>query len=103
MQAISIPPDLQPHADFICDIFHEALADSEVGTADEVRVLRPAAKQFGVGEVTMVMLLIGGSSVSWFTKKWLDEYVWPVLKKHVDKPSRQIMDFLSVYVTRSVK
>ena len=101
MEGISIPQDLQPHADFICDSIRQAIADSNVAVVDDVKVVRPTAKQFGVGEVALVMLLIGGKSAGWFTKKWLDEYLWPILKKQVDRPSRQILELLSVYVARS--
>lgn len=100
MQAISLPEDLQPHADFILETIRAGLAVSQTAAHDDVKLLRPTTKQFGGDEISLVLLLIGGASATWFTKKWADEYLWPILKKRLDKPSKRIIEILSGYLVR---
>jgi hypothetical protein len=57
---------------------------------------QPKTRNIGpsVETLTTVMLIIGGGAGAWFTKKWADEYLWPRLKRNIDQPSKDLLDWM---------
>lgn len=90
---ISIPSHFQAHADVLSQSLQTALKESGAG-ADEIMVVRPEVKNLTLGGVDVVLLYIGSGAVTWLTKKWLDTYVWPIIKEKIDKDSLALMEWL---------
>jgi hypothetical protein len=41
-----------------------------------------------------ILLIVSGLAGAWFTKKWVDEYVWPLVKRRIDRPSKILTEWL---------
>lgn len=43
---------------------------------------------------TDVLLVVSGLAGTWFTKKWVDEYIWPSVRRRIDRPSKSLIEWL---------
>lgn len=103
MKQLPIPRDLELHSEFIRDIIRQAVQESKVATPSEIDLVKPVSKQFGGAELVGVFLSVSGGATAWLTSKWLDEYLWPILRQHTDRPSHRIIEFLSKHATGTKK
>jgi hypothetical protein len=74
----------------------EALADEHNQRADLAEIKARGIE--GPGAIEIILLLSGGGL--WFTKKWADEYLWPILRRKIDRPSKALSEWLDHVVTR---
>ena len=94
MLAIPLEPGIADEADFIVKAIHAAAHVSGVHEACNVKVVPTAGRGFHVQDASTVMIVIAGESLRWFSDSWLHEYLWPILKKELNKPSERIMEVL---------
>jgi len=80
------------------DIVNEVRVAAELiqeATGQEASVIDAAGQEFMPGpEAADALLYISGSALGWLSKKWIEEYVWPVLRERMDNPSRKVINWL---------
>jgi hypothetical protein len=88
-----VPADIARNVDEIVNAIRAAAEQQGHPADDAIRILRPEGKGMlpGVGET---LILVVGASTTWFSKKWLDTFVWPKIADRIRKPSEQAVDFV---------
>jgi hypothetical protein len=90
-----VPAALLPEMEIFAAALQSA-AKRDRGTSDsDVKLIRTDTKPLGPGELETVVFFVSAALSAWLTKKWLDTYVWPIVQKQIDKPSRQLVDFVA--------
>jgi hypothetical protein len=92
--AIIVPKEVGDVADVLLEAFRSSLSNSKADSKDAVEIIRSSATGFGATEVYEIILVIGKGAVLWLTKKWIEEYLWIAIKKLIDKPSKELIDWL---------
>ena len=93
MEIFDVPPALLDEVAVAADVLREQLS-RQASSAVEVHLVRPRIDGLTAGEVTLDLLAIPAPAVAILTKKWLEEVVWPELKKRIEKPTRDLLDYL---------
>jgi|HubBroStandDraft_5_1064220.scaffolds.fasta_scaffold09499_2 hypothetical protein len=88
-----VPSELADEGEAMLQLLQEA-AKAQGKEAD--LYLLSAKSSVGFEPVTMsaAVLLIGSTSATWLTKKWVDTYLWPFVQSRIDRPSRKFLDWL---------
>ena len=60
---------------------------------NQIRIVRPQGRQMVPGALEGIFLVcsFGGG---WFSKKWVDTFVWPEIEKRIRKPSQKAVEFV---------
>lgn len=87
-----VPEELHQDIDLVIDLFREALQKSGAGDPDEIKIIKPQMGSLGDGIVEQMFINFGVGSMGWLTMKWVDDYVWPLIKDKIDKPSKELLD-----------
>jgi hypothetical protein len=86
----------------LADALQEAVPASGSSLKGNVELIEVRARGVVEGPGTMEMLLLlSGGAGAWFTKKWADEYLWPIIKRKLDRPSKALTEWLGSIVTSS--
>jgi hypothetical protein len=92
-----MPPDLAGEASGVVALLREAATAQ--GKDAEVYLLGATSAEShefaDPAELSAAVLLIGGPTVSWLTKHWIDTYLWPLVQQRIDRPSKRFVDWLS--------
>jgi hypothetical protein len=92
-----VPAEFAEDATRVVTLLREAAASQ--GKEAEVYLMGATSSETrefaGPAELSAAVLLIGGPTVSWLTKHWVDAYLWPLVQQRVDGPSRKFIDWLS--------
>jgi hypothetical protein len=92
-KVFAVPDHVLPYVDTVATCLREAAA--EAGATDATfNVARPTQEQMHVSELIPPTLFVIGGVASWFTKKWVDTYVWPKLQRLIDNASRNLIEWL---------
>lgn len=86
-ETVTIPADLTPEVELIIAVLLEQRPDLE----DQLAVVKPTTRDFIGGGVGEIILYIAGGALGWVTKKWVDDILWPELKKRLEKPSQRAL------------
>lgn len=98
-ESFIVPAEMVEEAETVVKLLKEAAKSQGLG--DQVYLLRPKSKGFGPAELAGTVLLIGGASTTWLTKKWIDTYFWPlVVQPRIDAPSRKFINWLNEKLAR---
>ncbi len=89
-ESSSIPAELLENVKAIVDILHEERPELK----DDVIVLAPSSRGAIGGGVGEAILFVAAGSLGWVTKKWLDEFLWPKLKKVIEAPSQRALEIV---------
>jgi hypothetical protein len=92
---ILIPNNVNRDAEAVVDAIRQALLESGLDDPVEVQIIKPKVKSFGVGDVPQIFLLLSLSPIAWFTKNWIDDYLWPIIKEKIDKPSIELVNWIN--------
>jgi hypothetical protein len=89
-----IPGDLLPEVEVFVAVLQDA-AKRDPGTPpNEIRLIRTQTRPLGPGEIGTAIFFVSAAVAGWLSKKWLDEFVWPELKRRIEKPSHRLVDYL---------
>ena len=94
-QSLVVPPEMAAEAEAVVKLLNDA-AQAQ-GLTGDVYLLRPKSKDFGPEELQTLKTLViaySGATAGWLTKKWIDEYLWPVIKDKIDRPSMRFVNWL---------
>jgi len=72
----------------------EAIDASSVTDPTTVFVVRVEKQGISADEGSHLLLCLGSGALTWFTVKWIDTYLWPVLHKKLDASSTRLVDYL---------
>ncbi len=88
-----VPADIARDVDEIVNEIRAAAEQQGHSADDVVRILRPKGKNMlpGAGET---LILVVGAGATWFSKNWIDTFVWPKIANRIRKPSEQAVDFV---------
>lgn len=92
--SITIPGFLGVSPDDVVEVIQAAVPEkfdefrASIATVDET-----TGRDLGPAEVDFLISL-GGGAAAWFTTKWADTYLWPVLQKKFGKAAKSIMDVI---------
>jgi hypothetical protein len=87
-----VPADIAQEVDEIVNAIRAA-AEQQGHSADEaIRVLRPQGRGMLPGGAEALILVVGAAT--WFSKKWIDTFVWPKIADGIRKPSEKAVDFV---------
>src|SRR5437016_337784 len=77
------------------DAFNEAVSGPGGSSEGRVELIEISSRGVIEGQVgaELLMVVSGGVSV-WFTKKWADDYLWPIIKQKIDRPSKMLIEWL---------
>ena len=89
-----IPEEFRSEADEIVEVLHSAAQRSSVADLEEIRLLKPVSRTLLPDKAADLFITLGTSAAVWLTTKWLDEYVWPVVSRRLEKKAERIMKWL---------
>jgi len=88
-----VPADIARDVDELVNAIR-AVAEQQGHSADDaIRILRPQGRGMIPGTVEALILVVGAST-TWFSKKWIDTFVWPKIADRIRKPSERAVDFV---------
>lgn len=99
---VQIPEDIRPNVLEIIETIKK-VANEEGKDSDEIKVISPSVKGFNEEEVIKAFILIGGSTLTWLTDKWLETYIWPIVKKKIDPKSKKAVKWLTQLIQNKRK
>jgi hypothetical protein len=88
-----VPGELAAEGETIVELLREA-AKAQGREADLYLLTSKSSQGFEPVTMGAAVLLIGSTSATWLTKKWVDAYLWPFVQSRIDKPSRKFLDWL---------
>jgi hypothetical protein len=88
-----VPADISADVEEIVKAIKSAAEQQGQSADDAIRIVRPQGRGMVPGGLETVILIVG-SGATWFTKKWIDAFVWPRIAEVVKKPSEQAIDFV---------
>ncbi len=91
---ILVPNEVGDVGDVLLEAFRSSLSDSKADSQDAVEIARPSVGGFGATEASEIILLLSQGAMLWLTKKWIDDYLWPKIKEKIDKPSKELTDWI---------
>jgi hypothetical protein len=93
MVAHIVPAELAEDVESIVEAARTAALAQGLSLDDELKIARPPTRDMVPGATEAVFFILG-SGATWFTSKWFDTFVWPVLEKHIRKPSEAAVAFV---------
>lgn len=91
-KSFRVPAEMSEEADVFVKLVKETAKSK--GLEDDIYVLRPKTKGFGMAELSDVVIHWGGATAVWLTKKWIDTYLWPLVESRLDVPSKKFLNWL---------
>jgi hypothetical protein len=88
-----VPANITADVEEIVKTIKSAAEQQGRATGDAIRIVRPQGRGMVPGGLDIVILIVG-SGATWFTKKWMDAFVWPKIAEVVRKPSEEAIDFV---------
>ena len=88
-----VPADIAADVEEIVKAIKSAAEEQGQSADDVIRIVRPEAQRMVPGALETAILIVS-SGAAWFTKKWIDAFVWPKIEKAVKKPSEKAVDFV---------
>jgi len=88
-----VPSELATQGETIVELLREA-AEAQGKEVDLYLLTPKSTKGFEPVTMSAAVLLIGSTTAVWLTSKWVDTYLWPLVQKRIDKPSREFVDWL---------
>ena len=103
IETVPVPKEVLPDLDVIVAILREEAAKNEGMEKGEIVVLRPKTMRLGPGEVVQPLVYFGGLAMLWLSEKWVEEFLWPELKKRVKTPGQASAKWVLDQVLPAVK
>jgi hypothetical protein len=85
-----VPLGLEDEARAFVDVLRETSGVGATGAS----FFTPQARGFASDVVLPAVLVVSSTTLTTVTKSWVDTYLWPELKRRVDKPSRRFVTWL---------
>jgi len=89
-----IPKSLNEISELLEECFYEAVQKSQVGKADQIKFVKYESKNLSINDIGGASIIMASSVIIWFSKKWIDTYLWPIVKDKIDEPSKDIQKFI---------
>jgi hypothetical protein len=96
---IVIPEDIKEELEKVIFIYRDILIEKGKIKSNDVAL----EEQYSFTEQQEILLYIAGTAVTWFTKKWIDTYLWPVLQDEIDGPSKKLINWLIQQIQKNNK
>jgi hypothetical protein len=74
--------------------FVEIVKNNKANSSQKVGVLTAQGKGLDADMALSALLWISSTLAGSLTESWIEEYVWPELKKRIDSPSREFIEWL---------
>jgi hypothetical protein len=86
---ILVPAEFLPAITILVKELRQAADEPQTFDKEEVTLIQPDARQFGVGEIPPAVLYLSATAVGWITKAWVDKHLMPIIIDAIPGPSEK--------------
>lgn len=101
VETFEIPAGIEPEVKVVADILRDVLS-LRLNEPVDVGVIEGDARGF-LGEAGAALLYLPVAALAIISKKWLEDCVWPEVKKRVAGPTQKTVDFIIDLASRGSK
>jgi hypothetical protein len=98
-----VPAEIAGDVEDIVDAIKTVAEQQGKPWDSEIRVVRPQGKQMIPGAMETLFLICSTTGATWFTRKWIDAFVWPEIEKRIRKPSQKAVEFVFAKIPQHAK
>ncbi len=92
---IPIPEGIdRSEVEVLADIYRQALSKEFKNTPKDDVKIEKSGVQGAIDGLSGFAFLILSIPSSWLATKWIDDYLWPEIKKRIDKPSKELVGWI---------
>ena len=96
-KSAQVPAEIAADVEEVVKAIRDAAEGQGQSADDVIRILRPRGREMVPGATEALVLVVG--TTTWFSKKWIDTFVWPKLAERIRKPSEKAVDFVLKHIS----
>ncbi len=96
---ILIPDDIdRQEVNAVVEIYRSLISEKTINNPLEAVKISESGVRGAINGVSGFAILLMVVPASWFTKKWIDEFIWPELRDKIDEPSKALAKWILSFI-----